>query len=74
MRKCIKANGVPLTPSEKSKRYRAKQKAQILYMKNIIKNIEARSDVFLQDSKKPKSVLIHVDEQTDIEDFTNAKN
>lgn len=66
MRRCIKSDGVPLTPSEKSKRYRAKQKAQILYMKNIIKNIE--------DSKKPKSQLIHVDEQTDIEDFTNAKN
>jgi len=66
MRKCIKADGVPLTPSEKSKRYRDKQKAQILYMKNIIKNIE--------DSKKPKSALIHVDEQLDIEDFTTAKN
>jgi len=66
MRKCIREDGVPLSPSEKSKRYRAKQKAQILYMKKIIKNIE--------DSKKPKSVLIHVDEQLDIEDFTTAKN
>ncbi|MBS1089936.1 hypothetical protein [Gluconobacter wancherniae] len=66
MRKCIKADGVPLTPSEKSKRYREKQKAQILYMKKIIKNIE--------DSKKPKSQLIHDLDQTDIEDFTNAKN
>lgn len=40
MRKCIREDGVPLTPSQKSKRYRDKKKIQFLQMKKYIEEIE----------------------------------
>lgn len=64
MRKCIKENGIPLTSSEKNKRYRDKKRQEIIYMKKIISEIE--------NSRKPKSPLIHDSLQTDIEDFTRC--
>lgn len=37
MRKCIRADGVPLTPSEKSKRYREKKKQEQKEQKEMLR-------------------------------------